>query len=287
MADKRDTGGARQTAREVRRRREKRKRYEALIEEHPAVKTLRARMAPERPKAPVKRGIPKLIAEAMQDKDVATAVTAMRRVMGYHRRAGSLARRRLKGERIPLKEQIALIRQGENIERDFQEMLRSAARAARGKAETEAYATAIAAQPDDTEVIDNLPSFFSRDELAAIKYLGVGPQRLSESWDQLYTQRRQEVMELMASGKINEALERVEESADRLEFPEAPRYLVKRGILTLGGDGDYDAVPIVAAVATAVVAVVLTAVAAAPVVVAIAAVATYVLATVVDRKSVV
>ncbi len=237
MVGKGSTEEVQQTAHEARRIREKRKRYEALLEEHPAVKAARAQITPRAEKKLLKRGVPKLIAEALQETDTATAVAAGRRVMKYHRRIGNLVSRRLKRETIPLKEQEALIRQGEDVERDFWEMLRSAARALRANPLVEAYTTAIAARPHDTEIIDNLTSFFSQSEWAAIRYIGIEPPEFIEHWDQLYRRNREKAWELLTMCGINRSLERLERYAERVEFPDSPRYLTKKGIITLSGDG--------------------------------------------------
>jgi hypothetical protein len=251
MVGKKDMNKARQGDREARRRREKRKTYEAMLEEHPAVKAVRSRMAPRAAREPIKRGVPKIIAEATQDSDIATAVATMRRVMRYHHHAGDLVHRRLRRESVPLKDQKALMRQGKNVERDFQQAIRSACKAARANPATEAYAAAIAARPDNTEVIDNLPSFLACSEVAVIRYLGVEPREFHENWRDLYPKNKQRIQGYLASGKINQDLEYLEKSAKRLEFPEAPRHLVARGIITFGGDGGDTA-----AVAVAVVGVV-------------------------------
>ncbi|MBA7658146.1 hypothetical protein ES703_66094 [subsurface metagenome] len=161
MVDRKGTDEAKQAAREARRRRERRSRYEKLLEEHPAVKTARAKKVLWAEKMPSKPGIPKLIAERTEDSDAAARVTAVRRVMRYHRRASDLIRRQLRREMIYPKEHKALIRQGENIELDFREMIRSTARAIRTNPSTEAYATAIALRLDDTEFIDNLPLYLT------------------------------------------------------------------------------------------------------------------------------
>ena len=97
------------------RRRYGRRKYEKLIVAHPAVQALGARMNPEAPTAPAKRGVPKLIAEATKDGDVATAVASLRRVMKCHRRTGDIARKRLRREEVFVREQWALLRQRETI----------------------------------------------------------------------------------------------------------------------------------------------------------------------------
>lgn len=213
-----------------------RRQYERRLSEHPAVKALARRKLPERAEVPVRPGVPRLIAEAMEDANVGTAVTSIRQVMKYDRRVGDVVRRQARGEAIPLNEQLALVRQGANIEHVFREGARAAFAAARSDPGTGAYAAAMASRPDDTSVLDDLPSFVSRQEWSVIRYLGMTEEQVRDVWSRFYTPRRQEVMNLMASGNLRQEMERLERSAAGWEFPDAPRYLVKRDIITLGGD---------------------------------------------------
>lgn len=233
MVGGRGSEEAGQAAREARR---KRKEYEARIEQHPAVRAARARMKAREVKEPVRRDVPRLIALAIQDKETEATVTRVRRILKYHRHAGELVRRRLKGEEIPPKEQKTLMRQGENIENDFREVVRSAAKTAHLSPATEAYATAIASRTFDMEVVENLPSYLSRSERAAIKYMGIDPKELRDNWNNLYPHHRQKTWEVIASGKVKRAFESLEEQAGSLQYTEAPNYLRERGVLTFGGD---------------------------------------------------
>lgn len=232
--------------------------YIALLAEHTAVKELDGKKVVSPPKAKTRsRGIPKLLSDQLTNENVKTMVGATRRMMKYHRSVNELSKQRLKGQKIPLNDEIAFVRKGAKAETDFRQMISSGSAAARSNPATEAYAAAIATRPNDMHVFAN-PAFLSRSELAVVKYLGIEPKELTNYFEYFFLPRRQKVLEGLASGAINDLLEITETIAPRIPFPEAPRYLVARNLLTFGGDDD--AVDYVAGTVAIVVGVATTAV---------------------------
>ena len=126
------------------------------------------------------------------------------------------------------------------MDRDAQEMVRLAVKTARSNPINQAYAAAIAAQPDSLDIMKDLPNLMSRNEWAAMKYLGAEVDDFTSSWQRCCQDHGEAALKLLASGNLDSELERIEKSAGKIELPDSPRKLIKRDIMTLGGDSDID-----------------------------------------------
>jgi len=213
-----------------------REEYRKILLEHPKVKALSKRKALRPKKQVTRRGAPKLLEESMQDKQIEMLVTAMRQIMKYHRNVGKLTRQRLKRRKISLNDELTLVKEGAKVEPNFRKMIKLACKVARSNPSFSAYASAIATRTNDMHVFAN-PAFLSQSELAIIKYMGIEPKELSNYFLHFYLPRRQKVTNVLTSGAFGDLLKKTENLADRLPFPEAPRYLIMQNIITLGGDG--------------------------------------------------
>lgn len=210
--------------------------FEQFLADHPAVKKL-PRQRRRRPNADlVRAGAPQLLLDHA-DADTATAVLALRRVMGHHRRVTQLKRRLIKGAKVSLATELALVRKGRSIETDFREMLRSACSAARRNPRLGAYAEAMASRPTDAQVFAN-PAFLSPAELEAIRFTGIRPDELGNYFAYFSLPRHKMATHILKHHTLGKLLAITEKQAARLQFPESPRQLAAQGILTLGGSDE-------------------------------------------------
>lgn len=212
--------------------RKRRQEYEERLAGHSSVKALRARARPQ-PRKPLKRGVPKLIAEAMQDDELADAITSIRRMNRYEQAVDDLARKRLNEEDVPLESEIKLIRQASGVENGLHRAVRTMARLARLDPATEAYAAAGANIPIPDEMLADLPAHLTQSERAAMRYVGWGPKHAI--WQEMSRNTRNRKKRRLAPSEITELLWSLEHEEDRGDYQRAPRHLVEEGILTLGG----------------------------------------------------
>jgi hypothetical protein len=215
----------------------RRQEYEERLKQHPRVKALR-QQKPSGPQKPLKRGVPELIALAIQDPELADSIGAVRRLNNYERKVDDLARRRLKKETISTEVEIKLVREGNEVERGFRKAMEILARKAHQEPATEAYAEAAISNPMPDEILDDLPSHLNNEEQAAMKYLGWGPEHAI--WKETARIARQQNRHNPTPGETIEMLKRIENSANQFDYSRAPRHLVKEDILTLGGNSTAD-----------------------------------------------
>ena len=100
----------------------RRQEYEELLKQHPKIKALYQEKTTNS-EQPLKRGVPKLIAEAMQNEEFAQAIIVVRRKYRYEYEIDDLTHRRLQKETISLDSEIKLIREGDAIEQDIRKTL--------------------------------------------------------------------------------------------------------------------------------------------------------------------
>ncbi len=210
--------------------------FERLLANHPAVRKL-PRVRARRPNPGLLRaGAPQLLLDHA-DADTAACALALKRVMEHHRRVTLLRRRLVKGGKVSLASELALVRSGRNIEEDFRGMLRSACKAARRNPRLGAVVEAMASRPADAHVFAN-PAFLSPTELAAVRFTGVRPDQLSDYFGYFSLPHHKMATFIMKHGTLDKLLAFAEKQAPRLRFPESPRQLAASGILTLGGSDE-------------------------------------------------
>jgi len=235
-------------------RREWRRQFEQKILENEKVKRLGPREIPE-----IDSGsLPRSVALALRDSRKAAVMSSARRLMNYHNNLGALRRKKFRGEVISAGEKARIRKESEGMQDEFRAVLRNGARILREDQWLAAHAAAVGKAPEETDLWENLPDYFTDDELESISYLGINKDGLPAEWQRLYRGRQAPSLAVLNRKGIEQSLLELEQRADSITFPESAQGLESEGLLSIGGDEDaISAVVAVAAAVAVAVAVVL------------------------------
>jgi len=215
-------------------RRERRKQFEQKIRENDKVKRLGPRVIPE-----VDSGsLPRPIALALRDEKKAAVISSARRLMNYHTNLGALRRKKFRGEVISAEEQARIRKESEGMQDEFRSVLRNSAQILREDQWLAAHAAAVGEAPEDAELWENLPDYFTDEELETLSYMGVNKDQRHAEWQKTYGGLRAEDLATLNQKTIEQALLDLEQRADSITFPESAGNLEKEGLLSIGGDED-------------------------------------------------
>jgi hypothetical protein len=213
----------------------RRNAYDELLSQHPMVKALGrpATLGSAKPAA----GVPALIAEAMQDPHLAKVITTARAKHSYENAVDDLARQRLAKAATSRDGDSALIRQGGQVEHDLHATQRAALRRGRLDPARIAYAAATADHPVPGDILADVPSHLHPAEQDAMTYVGWAPDH--PMWHEMFTPDADRPTPDKTGAKTADLIERLEGAADRIDYDRAPRHLIEKGVLTLGGNQSY------------------------------------------------
>ena len=164
--------------------------------------------------------------------------------MKYHEGVGNLTRKRLKGQRVSLNQEMALIRLGANVESDYHQAIRSAFAGIRSNIEiTQALVSATL----ETVPVKHIPllahpTALTKKEVAALKFAGISIRNYRRRYHYLAKaenfdiQNFEKGLRLIESENLEARLREVESSFEEIPFSESPRNLVKQDVITFGGD---------------------------------------------------
>lgn len=213
----------------------KRERLSKIIENHPITRKRMKKsgfsMEPLKGKRPRQ-----LLQDALQDPTTAELLGKIKTVTGYRMKARDLVSRHLKGVQIHQNEKDALIKDGENIETEYREMIRQAATFFKHHPLYETYLPAFSTRPEIKEMFENFQAFVTDEEKEIVEEYGLDLPAFSEELSGFFKKNQNRILSGLTLENFRASMDNLERVAGGLEFPEAPKYLAKDGVIILGGE---------------------------------------------------